>query len=166
MLCARLLDQVRTQVPFVLTGTSVVHTFLTVCAVPLISLYSFAPHLQRSVSQGLSADAPLPTRSFYTVLPYFIIFYHLYEKAFSVVTQLCGSHIFRKVNRSLPDAKPPLLLKQEIFLCCVRAYFMFQVCLSGNLRAAVPAENIPPRAERPSRRGKHKNQHYGKDDRH
>ncbi|WP_287647762.1 hypothetical protein [Bacteroides sp.] len=38
------------------------------------------------------------------------------EKAFSVVTQLCGSHIFRKVNRSLPDAKPPLMLEQEIFL--------------------------------------------------
>lgn len=31
---------------------------------------------------------------------------------------------------------------------------MPQVCLSGNLRAAVPAENIPPQAERPSRRGK------------
>ncbi|MCC2234812.1 hypothetical protein [Bacteroides hominis] len=113
-----------------------------------------------------AADAQLPTRSSYIVLPCFIIFNHLYEKAFSVVTRLCGSHIFREVNRSLPDAKPPLLLKQKIFLCCVRAYFMFQVCLSGNLRAAVLAENIPPQAERPSRRGKHKNQHYGKDDRH
>lgn len=61
MLFARLLGQARTQaylpqatqesLPFVLAGTSVVHTFLTVCAVPLISLYSFAPHLQRSVTR-------------------------------------------------------------------------------------------------------------------
>ncbi|EHJ38439.1 hypothetical protein HMPREF0673_02044 [Leyella stercorea DSM 18206] len=49
-------------------------------------------------------------------MPCFIICQHLYEKAFSVVTRLCGSHIFRKVNRPLPDAKPPLMLEQKIFL--------------------------------------------------
>ena len=97
------------------------------------------------------------------------LFYHLLP--FIRESVLCRhpalwKSYFPQSKPLVTDAKPPMLLKQEIFLCCIRAYFMFQVCLSGNLRAAVPAENIPPRAERPSRRGKHKNQHYGKDDRH